>query len=245
MRAQQPPAPPQPGSLFPHAHPPHRRGAPTRGKEARPAPLCPRARGSGRPSLWSADGSGPWALRRPRAGPPKLPRQGRGQGVSASQTWNLMVPQRRGDFPLKTAPRWARRRHGVNPPGACLAPPPRAPRRATRRGAFDSGSCGPTVRGLRNGGGEVKFRPRSGAGEDPGLALPWGRERGPRPLGPWGLPPAERRGLTADAPGLAGRWSQAAYWEGVGETLGPRCLRREWGGSEGRAMPGSWALFLI
>ncbi|CAI9168032.1 unnamed protein product [Rangifer tarandus platyrhynchus] len=166
-----------------------------------------------------------------------------------------MVPQRRGNFPLKTAPRLARRRHGVNPPGAKLAPPPRAPPRPHRRAhtglpreaLLTADPAAPRSEGSGMSGGEVKFRPRSGAGEDPRLPFPMGK--GTRAPPPRAVAPPSLRcsgGLTAeDAPGLAGRLSQPGYWVGVGESLGPRCLRMEWARSEGRAMPGSWSLFLI
>lgn len=90
---------------------------------------------------------------------------------------DLMVPQKRGNFPLQTALRLAAvdaeisRRPGVNPPRAAgpasprpSRPPPPHTRThwATLRSSFDFGSCGPTVRGLGNGGAEeVRFRPRS------------------------------------------------------------------------------------
>lgn len=79
-------------------------------------------------------------------------------------------------------------------------------------------------------GVEVKFRPRSGADEDPGLPFPMGKgTRAPPPPRPWLLPPCRYSvGFTAeDAPGLAGRLSQPGYWLGVGESLAPRCLRME------------------
>lgn len=53
-------------------------------------------------------------------------------GSELAPAVDLMVPQRRGNFPLKTAPRLARPSHEVNPPHAELAPPPRSPPRPHR-----------------------------------------------------------------------------------------------------------------